>query len=108
LISTQVAALGARLGADRVVVVLDQNMNYADGDVFGTDVCRALRANAWRGVVLIQSANAEPSDVAAYVAAGADGCIAKGVAETAQHKVLADAYRRRFPGWDAAKKPKVD
>ena len=40
--------LGAELGVENVVCILDQNMNYLDGDVYGTDLCRRLRGEfAW-------------------------------------------------------------
>ena len=44
--------------------IFDQNMNYPDGDVLGTDLCRELRAAGWRGVLLIQSANDSAADAA--------------------------------------------
>ena len=64
----RVCALGAELGVENVVCILDQNLNYIDGDVYGTDLVRRLRGEfAWRGAILIQSANCETSDVREYL-----------------------------------------
>ena len=107
LISTQVCALGAELGMENVVAILDQNLNYLDGDVFGTDLCRRLRGEfAWRGVLVIQSANCETSDVRDYLHAGADGALDKGVSAALQTDVLARAYYDRFPDRSAGLAPK--
>ena len=60
--------MGAELGVENVVTILDQNLNYIDGDVYGTDLVRRLRGEfAWRGAILIQSANCETSDVREYL-----------------------------------------
>ena len=84
----RVCALGADLGVENVVCILDQNMNYLEGDVFGTDLCRRLRGEfAWRGALLIQSANCETSDVRDYLHAGADGALDKGVSAALQTDV---------------------
>ena len=59
-----VRAVDDALGVENVVAILDQNLNYIDGDVYGTDLVRRLRGEfAWRGAILIQSANCETSDV---------------------------------------------
>ena len=56
-------------------------MNYAAGDVYGTDLCRQLRdEHSWQGLLFIQSANDGAADVSTYMDAGADGTIGKGVA----------------------------
>ena len=52
---------------------------YPDGDVLGTDLASTLRRNQYGGPIVIQSANAEPSDCITYADAGADGTLAKGV-----------------------------
>ena len=103
----RVCALGADLGVENVVCILDQNMNYLEGDVFGTDLCRRLRGEfAWRGALLIQSANCETSDVRDYLHAGADGALDKGVSAALQTDILARVYHDRFPDRSAGSAPK--
>ena len=103
----RVCALGAELGVEHVVCILDQNMNYLEGDVFGTDLCRRLRGEfAWRGALLIQSANCETSDVRDYLHAGADGALDKGVSAALQTDILARVYHDRFPDRSAGSAPK--
>ena len=79
----RVAALGREIGEASLVCIFDQNMNYPDGDVLGTDLCRELRAAGWRGVLLIQSANDSAADAAFYREAGADGTLGKSVSSVA-------------------------
>ena len=101
------APLGADLGVESVVTILDQNLNYIDGDVYGTDLVRRLRGEfAWRGAILIQSANCETSDVREYLHAGADGALDKGVSAALQTDVLARVYHDRFPDRPAGAAPK--
>ena len=103
----RVCALGAELGVENVVCILDQNLNYIDGDVYGTDLVRRLRGEfAWRGAILIQSANCETSDVREYLHAGADGALDKGVSAALQTDVLARVYHDRFPDRSAGAAPK--
>ena len=103
----RVCALGAELGVENVVAILDQNLNYIDGDVYGTDLVRRLRGEfAWRGAILIQSANCETSDVREYLHAGADGALDKGVSAALQTDVLARVYHDRFPDRSAGASPK--
>jgi hypothetical protein len=45
-------------GHERVIGILDQNMDtYADGCVYGSDLCKELRAGGFRGVLCIRTAN---------------------------------------------------
>ena len=74
----RVQTLAREVGEENVVVILDQNLTYPDGMV-GTDLAAALRRDAYGGTIVIQSANAEPSDCITYADAGADGTLAKGV-----------------------------
>ena len=74
-----VNTLAQELGEENIIVILDQNLNYPDGDVLGTDLASTLRRNNYGGPIVIQSANAEPSDCITYADAGADGTLAKGV-----------------------------
>ena len=57
-----------------------QNLDgYNEGGFTGTALVHELRQRGFGGLVVIQSANDEPDDRRAYVAAGADGCIGKAV-----------------------------
>jgi len=75
-----VVSVAERLGDERVVCVLDQNIdNYDEGAFIGTDLVRELRRHGFAGLVIIHSANDELADEQEYLAAGADGCIGKAV-----------------------------
>ena len=94
----RVAALGREIGEASLVCIFDQNMNYPDGDVLGTDLCRELRAAGWRGVLLIQSANDSAADAAFYREAGADGTLGKSVSSVADTVAyLEELLRARTP-----------
>ena len=62
----RVRRLADELGEENIIVILDQNLNYPDGDVLGTDLASTLRRNNYGGPIVIQSANAEPSDCITY------------------------------------------
>lgn len=73
-----VMALAAEYGHERVYGLFDQNLtSYDEGAIFGTSMCRELRQRGFRGALVIQSANDELSDASEYLAAGANGCVAK-------------------------------
>ena len=94
----QLEALGRELGQMRVVCIFDENLNYAEGDLRGTELCRQLRSElGWEGVIIIQSANDSEEDVRLYLAAGADACHGKGVGGGIDHSVaqISRAYARR-------------
>ena len=75
----RVLEMAARLGDERVLCILDQNLDrYDQGAFTGTEIARQLRARGFGGLVVIQSANDELADQHAYVAAGADGSTGKG------------------------------
>ena len=65
----------------KLVVLIDMNLDYDEGGgtIYGTDICRELRAHGFLGMVVIVSANDEPEARAEYLDAGADGCFGKGV-----------------------------
>ena len=93
-----VEQMAAGLGHERLVVQLDQYMEYDEGTVLGTDLCRQLRKQAkFNGVVVIVSANDDADSMADYIDAGAD----LGSGKTLESlKVLpgklARAYDKRF------------
>ena len=49
--------LARELGQHRIVCILDQNMNYAAGDVYGTDLCRQLRSKRTFRAMFFRAAN---------------------------------------------------
>jgi len=60
-----------------VIVILDQNMEYDEGHVLGTEITANLRNAGFKGLIFIRSANDSPADVKAYLIAGADACLSK-------------------------------
>jgi CheY-like chemotaxis protein len=60
-----------------VVCILDQNMEYKEGVIRGTEVVAALRREGFKGVVLIRSANDDNASGLVYRAAGANGYLSK-------------------------------
>jgi len=66
------------------IVILDQNIDFGHTVVFGTEVCRKLRACGFEGVVLIRSGNDSSNDEAMYLECEADGMLSK----TAKWKTL--------------------
>jgi len=75
----RVMALASTHGEDCVIVVLDQNIEYSEGALYGTELCMQIRALGFRGTMLINSANDELQDERDYLQAGADGSIGKGI-----------------------------
>ena len=102
----RVLTLAGRLGHERVVCILDQNLTYgAAGHYLGTDLVRQLRSRGFVGVCVVQvrvntrtmlqewqlsdlrarcarcaqSANDAPEDAQLYIEAGADGSMGKAV-----------------------------
>ena len=72
--------LAGRVGHDKVVAILDQNLDqYDEGHFTGCEICRVLRQRDFRGVIVIQSANDEKDDELLYMQAGADAAIGKAV-----------------------------
>lgn len=76
----RVMQLCAEHGEERVVLILDQNIDqYAEGALYGTDLCCKIRERGFRGTIAISSANDELQDEREYLHAGADVCIGKGL-----------------------------
>jgi CheY-like chemotaxis protein/HPt (histidine-containing phosphotransfer) domain-containing protein len=76
----RVLEMAARRGDERVVCVLDENLDgYSEGAFTGTGLVRELRERGFRGLCVIQSANDEPEHEKAYLANGADGSIGKAI-----------------------------
>ena len=85
--------------ASQTLLILDQHMDYDEGSIEGTTLCRRLRSEmGWDGVIIIRSANDESAAQAEYLAAGADGVMGKGMDMMAsQPALLAKLYYRRYP-----------
>ena len=100
-----VRALAAELGDARVIVHIDQNMDY-DGHstVLGTDVCRQLRQEAgFTGIVAIISANDDAESARFFHAVGADVVSGKsGEYLKTLPAQLAKAHHERFGGGGGA------
>jgi hypothetical protein len=95
----RVLDMAARLGDERVVCILDQNLDcYDEGKFQGTALVRKLRLRDFRGLLVIQSANDALDDERDYKAAGADGSIGKAVkgGVPAMIDILSRLYHARF------------
>ncbi|KAL1502911.1 hypothetical protein AB1Y20_010984 [Prymnesium parvum] len=95
-----VAALAKRVGHERVIVVLDQNLELPGHSLLlGSELCRQLRQDyKFDGVVVILSANDEQENVKRAASAGADALVAKGLNADLEkmHTLLATLYFSRF------------
>ena len=99
-----VAKLAAHQGEQRLVVLLDQNLDYRDTphatSFKGTDLCRMLREQyCFGGLIFIQSADDDAESEKAYIGAGADGCLGKGLKHGHESllRKLAVAYWHKYP-----------
>jgi hypothetical protein len=83
------------------IVLLDQNIELQHGaeTAFGTDLAKELRQRNFAGLVAIRSANAEVSDITAYMQSGhVDVCIGKEVATAAVVAILSRALEEKTYG----------
>jgi len=80
-ISETVWAAVSKVGMDSVVCLFDENMNYAEGDVLGSDLARKLRSENFTGLIIIRSANDSEESAQKYRAAGADRALSKGTSQ---------------------------
>ena len=74
---TDVLAAGALHGNDTVICIIDQNLEYQDIKVLGTDITRSLINKGFTGLIFIRSANDDFESVEEYRQAGATGYIRK-------------------------------
>ena len=68
-----------RLGHARVVCLFDEHLDFQEGSFQGSKIIADLRARDFSGLAIVRSANDEPDVADEYIAAGADGLIAKAV-----------------------------
>merc|ERR1712113_729887 len=93
-----VAKLAESQGYQKVVVLLDQNLEYEGGSLKGTDICRTLREDfSFRGLIFIQSCDDDAEDQQKYIAAGADACLSKGLKSlAAKLRKMTTTYHEKF------------
>jgi len=99
-----VIELAATHGDQRVLVILDQNLDgYDEGHFMGTGLVHELRQRGFGGLLVIQSANDQLDDEQRYLEAGADGSIGKAVKGGASKilSVLGRLWQARFREGDA-------
>ena len=81
----RVLSLSNALGDDRVVCIIDQNLDYDEHGAFqGTALARELRRRGFGGLFVVQSANDSQSDAQTYLEAGADGSMGKAIKDGAR------------------------
>ena len=76
------------------VAILDQNLDYPTGTVYGTDLVQVLRERGFGGLIAIRSANNADDDVARYTRSGAHCILPKDLVMTAMLKKMLAEYRR--------------
>jgi len=103
-----VAELESQFGSERVVLVIDQNLCFDEALVLGTDLSRELRVlHAFKGIIIIQSAEDDAVAHAEYKTCGADGCVGKsqmrssGKAFGGMLEQVAMAWHTRHRGCDS-------
>ena len=72
-----VLAAGALHGNDKVICIIDQNLQYRDIKVLGTDLTQSLINEGFTGLIFIRSADDNFESVGEYRQAGATGYIRK-------------------------------
>ena len=96
-----VSAFVAATLRDGDVAVCDQNLEFATGTAYGTDLVKQLREGGFQGLLCIHSANDAPEDVAKYSAAGAHLSLGKGMRRgdlvTALRQAYAECVAARCP-----------
>ena len=60
-----------------IVCMFDQNMEYPEGFVAGTELTSQLRTQCFEGLIVIRSANDSAESLKQYCDAGADAAISK-------------------------------
>jgi len=64
------------------IVLIDQNLDHPihrGTMIKGTELIPRLRRLGFKGKIVVKSANSAASDIRSFIAAGADGCVAKGL-----------------------------
>ena len=121
-IASIVKKVAAEHGDANVVVLLDQKCvfrglasplslcrllyccsmdNYKEGKIMGTDVTAELRADGFRGIIFIRSANDDAASANHYRRAGANGCIGKTLRTSA---LVGDIVKQCNLAWEMVTK----
>ena len=90
---------------DSVVCLFDENMNYAEGDVLGSDLTRKLRSENFTGLIIIRSANDSEESAQKYRAAGADRALSKGTSQKIVAQEIKQILAMRSPPSASATPP---
>ena len=91
-----VLAEAAARGDEKVVCILDQNMEYAAGTILGTEITASLREAGFMGIIIIRSANDDPTSRKMYLDAGASGYLSKDGQAVVLAAALMKVYSRAF------------
>ena len=90
-------SIDAAVRARPTIIMLDENLDFHNGCIKGSDLCRQIREWGWKCIVLIRSANDGACDNDRYQAAKADGvfsktmCVSEAGEELSRWKVAAFA-----------------
>eukprot|EP00668_Euglena_longa_P026439 GGOE01033097.1.p1 GENE.GGOE01033097.1~~GGOE01033097.1.p1 ORF type:complete len:466 (-),score=109.15 GGOE01033097.1:835-2232(-) len=84
------------LGSEVDVVVLDQNLQYPQATILGTDLVRRLLAAGFSGLVCLRTANAEECDREFYRSCGVHCVIGKDITGTVMVAQLMTAYSQHI------------
>ena len=103
--ASTVVELQDEFGAERIIMLIDENLDFDEGSFRGSEICRALRKErGFEGVILVVSADADEKEAAMfYRESGADDAIGKSVAlakgksiSEVHLEAAARAHKRRF------------
>jgi len=90
-----VCGFASWVGAHNVIVLIDQNMEYPEGSVYGSELIAQMRRKGFVGLAAIRSANDSPKDEELYLDAGADGVVSKGLKKADAVKKIVQLYHER-------------
>jgi len=89
----------AEIGDDKLVCIFDQNMDYSEGNVKGTEVVAELRSRGFKGVIFIRSSDDDSDSKKEYSKAGASGFLSKHMPVSEMIAGLQAQYQRlQLPG----------
>ena len=74
------------------VVIVDQNLSFADKEVYGTALIQEIQSAGYKGLAVIRSANCTAADQTTYMQSGAHCTIDKEIQWPEMVLLLEDAY----------------
>ena len=89
-----ILALSNCVALEKIVCILDQHMEYAEGTVLGTDIIKEVRSKGFEGLMFIRSANEDFEAVQFYKTAGATGHLTKGCDVRTLASTIKQQYHR--------------